>query len=157
MKLLVPWKENYDNPRQSIKKLRHNFANKGPHSQSYGFSSSCVWMWEFYHKEGWVPENWCFWTVVLEKILESALVCKEINQSFWKEISPERPPEGLTLKAPVLWPPPASPRHPERPWAALIVPPGLHCDSVGGNVFKSRKLRRSLLRWVYNPSYNDFL
>ena len=70
--------------------------------------------------------------MVLEKTLKSPLDCKEINQSFRKEISPERPPEGLTLKAPVLWPPPASPRHPERPWAALIVPPGLHCDSVGG-------------------------
>ena len=71
---------------------RHHFANKDPHSQSYGFSSSHVWMWELYYKESWVPKNWCFWTVVLEKTLKSPLDCKEIqpvhpkgNQS-WKFI-----------------------------------------------------------------------
>ena len=68
-----------DKPRQCIKKQRHYFANKGLYSQSYGFSSSHVWMWELDHKEGWVPKNWCFWTVALEKILESALDCKEIK------------------------------------------------------------------------------
>ena len=60
--------ENYDKPRQHIKKLRHYFANKGPTSQSYGFSSSHVRMWELDHKEGWAPENWCFPIVVMEKI-----------------------------------------------------------------------------------------
>ena len=60
----------YDQPRQHAKKQRHYFANKGPSSQSYGFPSSHVWMWELYHKEGWVLKNWCFWTVVLEKTLE---------------------------------------------------------------------------------------
>ena len=60
-------------------KQRHHFADKGPYSQSYGFSSSCVWMWELDHKEGWAPNNWCFWTVVLEKILASPLDCKEIT------------------------------------------------------------------------------
>ena len=54
-----------------IKRQRHYFANKGPSSQSYGFSSSHVWMWELDYKESWVPKNWCFWTVVLEKTLES--------------------------------------------------------------------------------------
>ena len=54
-----------------IKRRRHYFANKGPSSQSYGFSSSHVWMWELDYKESWVPKNWCFWTVVLEKTLES--------------------------------------------------------------------------------------
>ena len=62
-----------------MKKQRHYFANKGPSSQSYGFSSSHVWMWELDHKEGWVLKNWCFWTVVLEKTLESPLDCKEIK------------------------------------------------------------------------------
>ena len=66
-------------PRQQIKKQRHYFANKGPSSQSYGFSSSHVWMWELDYKESWAP-NWCFWTVVLEKTLESPLDCKEIQQ-----------------------------------------------------------------------------
>ena len=65
--------------RQHIKKQRHYFANKDPYSQSYGFSSSHVWIWELEHKESWVPKNWCFWTVVLEKILERPLDCKEIQ------------------------------------------------------------------------------
>ena len=76
--LAIQWK-SYDQPRQHIKKQRHYFANKGPSSQSYGFSSSHVWMWELDYKEGWVPKNWCFWTMVLEKTLESPLDCKEIH------------------------------------------------------------------------------
>ena len=72
--------EKYDQPRQHIKKLRHYFANEGPSSQSYGFSSNHVWMWELDHKESWALKNWCFWTVVLEKTLEkSPLDCKEIQ------------------------------------------------------------------------------
>ena len=78
-KMLAPWKKSYDQPRQHIKKQRHYFANKGPSSQGYGFSSSHVWMWELDYKESWVPKNWCFWTVVLEKTLESSLDCKEIQ------------------------------------------------------------------------------
>ena len=62
-----------------LKKQRHHFANKSLYSQSYGFSSSHVWMWELDNKEGWVPKNWCFWTVVLEKTLESPLEIKEIK------------------------------------------------------------------------------
>ena len=77
--MLTPWKESYDQPRQHIKKQRHFFAKKGPSSQSYGFSSSHVWMWELDYKESWVPKNWCFWTVVLEKTFESPLDCKEIQ------------------------------------------------------------------------------
>ena len=60
-------KESYDKHRQHFKKQRHHFAYKGLSSQSYGFSSNCVWMWELDHKEGWVPKSWCFWTIVLEK------------------------------------------------------------------------------------------
>ena len=73
----APWKKSYDKPRQHIKKQRHYFANKGLSRQSYGFSSSHVWMWALDYKESWVPENWCFWTVVLEKTLESPLDRKE--------------------------------------------------------------------------------
>ena len=75
----TPWKENYDQPRQHIKKQRHYFVNKGPSSQGYGFSSSHVWMWELDYKEIWAQKNWWFWTVMLEKTLESPLDCKEIQ------------------------------------------------------------------------------
>ena len=87
--MLVPWKESYDKPRQHIKqrqhkKQRHHFANKGLCSQSYGFSSSHVWMQELDHKEDWVLKNWCLWIVVLEKTHESPLDSKEI-----KPVSPK--------------------------------------------------------------------
>ena len=68
-----------DQPKQHIKRQKHYFANKGPFSQSSGFSSSQVWMWELDCKESWGPKNWCFWTVGLEKTLESPLDCKEIQ------------------------------------------------------------------------------
>ena len=71
--------ESYNQPRQHIKKQRHYFVHKGPSSQSYGFSSSHVWMWELDYKESWALKNWCFWTVVLEKTLESPLDCKEFQ------------------------------------------------------------------------------
>ena len=71
--------KSYDQPRQHIKKQRRYFANKGPSSQSYGFSSSHVWMWELDYKESWALKNWCFWTVVVKKTLESPLDCKEIK------------------------------------------------------------------------------
>ena len=70
---------SYNQPRQHIKKQRHYFANKGPSSQDYGFSSSHVRMSELDYKESWVQKNWCFWTVVLEKTLQSPLDCKEIQ------------------------------------------------------------------------------
>ena len=78
-KMLTPWKESYDQPRQYIKKRRHHFADKGPYSQIYGFSSSHMKVWELEHNKGWVPKNLCFRTVVLEKTLESPLDCKEIK------------------------------------------------------------------------------
>jgi len=74
--MLSLWKKSYDKPRQYVKKQRHHFVNKGPYSQNYGFSSSRVWVWELDHKEGWVPKNWCFWIVVLEKTLGSPVDCK---------------------------------------------------------------------------------
>ena len=77
--MLAPWKKSYDQPRQHIKKQRHYFTDIGLYGQSYGFSSSHVYMWELDYKESWAPKNWCFWTVVLEKTLESPLDCKEIQ------------------------------------------------------------------------------
>ena len=96
-------------PRQLIKKQRHYFDNKGPSSQIYGFSSSHIWMWELDCKKRWVPKNCCFWTMVLEKTLESPLECKEIqpvhlkgNQS-WIFIGRT----DVESETPILWPPDA--------------------------------------------------
>ena len=82
--MFTPWKKSYDQPRQHIKKQRHYFANKYPSSQGYDFSSSHVWMWELDWEESWAPKNWCFWTVALEKTLESPLNYKEIQPGHWK-------------------------------------------------------------------------
>ena len=79
IKTLALWEEINDKSRECIKKQRHHFANKGSSSQSYSFSSSQVWMWELDYKEHWTPKNWCFWTVVLEKTLDSPLDCKEFK------------------------------------------------------------------------------
>ena len=104
--MLTPWKKSYDQHRQHIKKQRHYFANKGPFSQGYSLSNSHIRMWEFDYKESWVPKNWCFWAVVLEKNLESPLNWRRYNQSILKEISPEYSLEGLMLnETPILWPP----------------------------------------------------
>ena len=107
--MLVPWKKGYDQLRQHIKKQRHYFVNKSPSSQSYGFSNSHVWMWELDYEESWVPKNWCFWTLVLNKTLESPLVSKEIqpvhpkgNQSW---IFIER--TNVEAETLILWPPDA--------------------------------------------------
>ena len=76
---LTPRKESYDQPKEHNQKQRHYVANKGPSSQGCGFSSGHVWMWELDYKESWASKNWCFWTEVLEKTLESLLDCKEIQ------------------------------------------------------------------------------
>ena len=97
----------YSQPRQHIKKQRHYFDNKGPSSQSYGFSSSYVWVWELDHKEGWALRNWCFCSVVLEKTLERPLDCKEIKpvnskgNQHWIFIGRTKD----EAEAPILWPP----------------------------------------------------
>ena len=96
--MLAPWKESYDQPRQHIKKQRHYFANKSLSSQGYGFSSGHVWMWELHYKDSWVPNNWCFWTVALERRLRVPQTARTLNQSVLKEISPEYSLEGLMLK-----------------------------------------------------------
>ena len=105
LKLLTPWKKSYDQCRQLIKKQRHYFANKVLSSQSYGFSSSHVWMWELDYKESWVLKNWCFLTVVLEKTFESPLDCKEIQP-----VHPKRDQSWIFIgrtdaeaETPILW------------------------------------------------------
>ena len=88
---------------------RHYFANKGPSGQGCGFSSGHVWMWELDCKESWAPKNWCFWTVVLEKTLESLLDCKEIQpvhpkgDQSWVFIGRT----DAEAETPILWPPDA--------------------------------------------------
>ena len=105
-KTLTPWKESYDKPRQHFKKQRHHFANKGPSSQGYGFSSSHVWMWELDCIESWVAKNWCFWTAVLEKTLESPLDCKEIQpvhpKGYQSWVFTGR--TDAETETPILWP-----------------------------------------------------
>ena len=96
--MLAPWKKSSDKSRQCTKKQRHYLADKGLYSQSYGFSSSHVRMWELNHKKGWVPKKWFFWIGVLEKILRVPWTARRSNQSILKEISPGCSLEGLTLK-----------------------------------------------------------
>ena len=105
----APWKKSCDKPRQCIKKQRHYFADKGPCSQSYGFSRSHAQVWKLDHKEGWVLRNWYVWTVVLEKTLESPLDCKE-----FKPVNPKGNQSWMftgrtdaKAEAPILWPPDA--------------------------------------------------
>ena len=99
LKDACPLEERYNKPRQQIKKQRHYFADKGPSSQSYSFSSSHVWIWELDYKEILALKNRCFWTLVLGKTLGSPLDCKEIQPvSIIKEISPEYSLEGMMMK-----------------------------------------------------------
>ena len=103
------FKKSYDQPRQHIKKQRHYFVNKGLSSQGYGFSNSHVWMWELDYKESWALKIWCFWTVVLEKTLESPLDCKQIQP-----VHPKGDQSWIFIgrtdaeaDTPILWPPDA--------------------------------------------------
>ena len=105
--MLAPWKKSYDQPRQHIQKQRHYFTNKSPSSQGYCSSSGHVWMWELDYKESWALQNWCFWTLVLEKTLESSLDSKDIqavhpkgNQS-WIFIGRT----DAEAETPIFWPP----------------------------------------------------
>ena len=100
--MLAPWKKSYDKLRQRVKKQRHYFANKGN-----GFSSGHVWMWELNYKESWAPKNWCFWTVVLEKALESPLDCKEIQPVHpkWDQSWVFTGRTDAEAETPILWPP----------------------------------------------------
>ena len=139
-KMLTPWKESYDQPRQHIKKQRHCFVNKGPSSQGCGSSSSHVWMWELDYKEIWV-QNWCFWTVVLEKTLESPLDCKEVqlvhpegNQSWmfiWRT--------DVEAETPIFWPP-----HVKRCLEKTCLEKTLMLGKIEGR----RRQGRQRMRWL---------
>ena len=96
--MLAPWKKSYDQPRLHIKKLTHYFANKGPSNQSYGFSSSHVWMWELDYEESWVPKNDVFELWCWRRLLRVHWTVKRSNQFIIKEISPLYLLEGLMLK-----------------------------------------------------------
>ena len=98
IKTLAPWKKSYDQTRQHIKKQRHCLAGKGPASQSYGFSSNHVWMWEFDYKERWVPKNWFLELWCWSRLLRVPWTARRSNQSILKEISPGCSLVGLMLK-----------------------------------------------------------
>ena len=109
--MLAPWKKSYDQHRQHIKNYRHYFADKGPSSQSYSFSSSHVRMWELDQKEDWMLKNWCFWTVVLEpRVLRVPWTARRFNQSILQKNQPwifTGTTDALT-EASILWPPDAN-------------------------------------------------
>ena len=94
----APWKKSYDKPRQHIKKQRHHFADKGPYSQSYGFSSSHAWMWELDHKESWSQRIYAFELQRWRRLWRVPRTASTSNQSILKAISPEYSLEGLMLK-----------------------------------------------------------
>ena len=103
-KMLAPWKESNNKPRPSILKQRPYFAHKSPYSQSYGFSSSHLWMWELDHKEGWMLKNWCFRNVMLEKTLESPLYSNDIKPVKLKGNQPGIFIKRINAEAPIFWP-----------------------------------------------------
>ena len=104
--MLAPWK-NHDNPKQCIEEQRHHFVDKGPYSQSCGFSSSHVQMWELDRKEGWVSKNWWFQIVMQEKAVRSPLDSKEIKPVNPKENQPwiSIGRSNAKAEARILWPP----------------------------------------------------
>ena len=139
-------RKSYDKPRQHIKKQRHCFADKGPSSQSYGFSSSHVQMWELDNKKDWALKSWCLWTVVLEKTLESLLDSKEI-----KPVHPKRNQAWIFMgrtdaeaETPILWPPNAKNwLHWKRPWCWAILKAGRE----GGDRWDG--WMASLTQWIW--------
>ena len=130
----------------SILKSRHFFANKGLSSQSYGFSSGHVWIWELDCEESWVPKNWCFWTVVLEKILVSPLDCKEIQPVHSKDQSwvffGRTDAKAETL---ILWPPPAKSWLIGKDWCWK----GLGAGEVNNRGWDGRMASRTQCMWVW--------
>ena len=135
--MFAPWKESHDKPRRHTKKQRHHFANKCLSSQTCDFSSGHVWMGELDHKEGWVLKNWCFWTVGLEKTLESPLDCKEIKPVSSKGNQPwifiEK--TDAEAEAPILWPPGM------KSWLIRKDP-----DAVAGKIEGKRRRGRQRMR-----------
>ena len=146
--------ETYSQPRQRIKKQRHYFANKGPSSQSYGFPSSHVYMWQLDYKESWA-QNWCFLTVVLEKTLDSPLDRKEIkpvhlkgNQS-WIFIGKT----DAKAETPILWPPDVKElTHWKRPWCWERLKAGGEGDDRGWDGWMASPTRWTWV-WVDSGSW----
>ena len=120
-----------------MKKERHHFVNKGSSSQGYGFSSGHVWRWELDYKENWAPKNWCFWTVVLEKVLENPLDCKEIQpvhprgDQSWVFTGTT----DVEAETPILWPPDA------KSWLILKT-------LMLGKIEGRRRRGRQRMRWL---------
>ena len=151
-------KTSYDKPRQHIKKQRQHFSDKSLYSQSYGFSSSHVWMWEMDHKQGWVLKNWCFWTVVLEKTLESPLdrkiklVNSKGNQPWifiWR----------TDAEIPILWPPDAKSqlfgKDPDAGKSEVTQSYLTLCDPLLGKIEGKRRRERQRMRWLDSISITD--
>ena len=132
--MLTPWKENYDQPRQHIKKQRYYFASKSPPCQSYGFSSSHVWMWKLDNKESWAPKIDAFKLWCWRRLLRVSWTARRSNQSILKEISPGCSLEGLML-TPILWPPLA------KSWL-------IGKDSDAGRDLEQEKRGRQKMRWL---------
>jgi len=135
----------YDKPRQNINNQRLYFANKGPSSQSYGFSSSQIWMWELNHKEIWALKNWCFRTVMLEKTLECPFDCKKIKQVRLKGNQPcifiGR--TDAEAESPILWPPDVKNWLWKQPWCWERLKAGREGDSRGWDGWMA-----SLTQWT---------
>ena len=143
------WKKSYDQPRQHTKKQRHCFANKDSSTQRYGFSNSYVGMWELDYKESWVLKNWCFWTVVLEKTLESPLGCKEIQpvhpkgDQSWVFIGKT----DAKAETPILWPPDANNSYWKRLWCWEWLKAGGEGDDRGWDSWMASPIQWT---WIWS-------
>ena len=142
-------------PRQHLKKQRHYFANKGPSSQGYGFSSGHVWMWEMDYKENWAPKNWCFWTVVLEKTLDSLLNIKEIKpvhsneDQSWVFIGRI----DVEAETPILWPPHAKSWLFEKIWCWEWLRAEGEGDNKGWDGWMAYRFNRHGFGWTLEAGY----
>ena len=135
LKDLALWKKSYEQPRQHIKKQRHYFTNKGLSSQSYGFSSSHVWIWELNYEESWVPKNWCFWTVVLEKTPKIQPVRPKGDQSWIFTETTDAEILTEMIEARILWSPDA------KNWL-------IGKDPDAGRIEGKRRPGRQRMRWL---------
>ena len=149
--MLTPWKESYDQPRSHVQKQRHYFANKGPSSQGYGFSCGHVWIWELDCEERRASKNWCFWSAVLEKTLESPLDCKEIPSVQFSSVTQSCP----TLCDPMNHSTPGLPVHHQLPeliqthvhWVGDAIQPSHPLSSPSPPAFIHSQ-HQGLFKWV---------
>jgi len=151
IKRLVPWKKSYDQSRQHVKNQRHYFSNKCPSSQSYGISSSHVWIWKLDYKESWALKNWCLWNAVLEKTLENPLDYKEIKpvnlkgNSSWIFIGRS----DVEAEVPVLWLGDGRNHHWSKPWCWERLKAGGEEDNRGWDGWMASPTQWS---WVWASS-----